>query len=390
MSHFQPTGVALRKLERIAEAHECFQKVVSTDSSFLASFRGLVDCAMTSQDFGAALEFCTAALENDANDASLLTDKANILLKLGRAEDALPAYERVLADGAGSPQVMQLYAIALSQVAVAADKAGDLATAEGLYTKAITIEATSTRLFNRAFLYMRTGRLDEAVAGFQDVVTADGENIKARAALGTLLLQRQDYEGSIRHLRKASKGSTGDEFADVTYNLGFALLKTCRYEGAKMAFESVLAADPANENAQNGLKAAKAHAGSSSAAAKAAVISEPIPQAAKQPQMMSEPVTALLPPGKAVKSNPIGTNDEEPAAVVIAAHAVATEGTSDFPVFDLSQLREKPFPSAVDASMRELYLSPEQFLQEFAMDRPSFEKLPKWKQVSLKKKLSLF
>ena len=157
-----------------------------------------------------------------------------------------------------------------------------------------------------------------------------------------------------------------------------------------MAFESVLAADPANENAQNGLKAAKAHAGSSSAAAKAAVISEPIPQAAKQPQMMSEPVTALLPPGKAVKSNPIGTNDEEPAAVVIAAHAVATEGTSDFPVFDLSQLREKPFPSAVDASMRELYLSPEQFLQEFAMDRPSFEKLPKWKQVSLKKKLSLF
>jgi len=375
-------GVAMRKLDRLQEAQECFQSVIEADPSFLASHRGLVDCAMTAQNFEDALKFCVNALEIAHDDTSLLTDKANVLLKLGRAEDALPSYEKVVAAEDASPQVQQLYAIALSQVAVAADKEGDLERAEELYSSAISIDATSTRLFNRAYLYMRTGRIDSAVAGFSAVLEIDADNSKARAALGTLLLQQQNYEQAVNHLKLASKACAGEEFADVTYNLGFALLKLARCEAAKAAFKKVLEVDPDNENAKNGLRAAQAHT-------EASQIAQPSP--AQTTPAASEPPSApvVTTPTHAA---PVADAEvqEEPAFTAAAAASPSEQLDGDFPVFSVDALREKPFPPQVDSTQREKYLSVQDFQTIFAMDRDSFDKLPKWKRVSLKKKAGLF
>ncbi len=396
----------MRKLDRIDEAQKCFEKVIELNSGFIASYRGLVDCAMTSQDFDTALNFCEAALQIAEDDVSLLTDKANVLLKLGRAEDAIPAYERVVKHESASPQVQQLYAIALSQVAVAADKAGDLSRAEELYSKAIAIDATSTRLFNRAFLFMRTERVDEAIDGFAAVLSADSTNIKARAALGTLLLQQQRFEEAVQHLRLASKGSKGEEFADVTYNLGFALLKLSRYQAAVQAFQSVLEADPENENAKNGLKAAQAQIAKPSSSQPSPAVSQAV-----QPEGPAVPQSAPVEANSAesdIQSTPAAVAaasatsesihslahaasavpEQEPSRVAKAPALITAAG--DRPIFALADLQQKPFPEGVDASQREIYLSRDEFMSAFEMDIESFNKLPKWKRVTLKKKVGLF
>lgn len=46
--------------------------------------------------------------------------------------------------------------------------------------------------------------------------------------------------------------------------------------------------------------------------------------------------------------------------------------------------------SGIDVANKEMYLADEEFLAIFEMKRETFEKLPKWRQVLLKKKVGVF
>lgn len=46
--------------------------------------------------------------------------------------------------------------------------------------------------------------------------------------------------------------------------------------------------------------------------------------------------------------------------------------------------------SGIDVANKEQYLADEDFLAIFEMNRETFEKLPKWRQVLLKKKVGVF
>ncbi|XP_037086795.1 LOW QUALITY PROTEIN: villin-1-like [Pollicipes pollicipes] len=63
------------------------------------------------------------------------------------------------------------------------------------------------------------------------------------------------------------------------------------------------------------------------------------------------------------------------------------------PTYDLQTLREKDadlLPTDVDPSIKERYLTPEQFQETFGMTLEAFSELPAWKQQQLKKKVDLF
>lgn len=368
---------------------ECFKQVLEADGGFLQAYRGLVSACMTKEAFAEALEWCDKALEVSSSDGALMTDRANILLKLGQLKDAIVAYEAVLdQEGAGKVDgatVRKLYGVALSQQAVAEDTAGNLEAAEELYSKAIAIDATHTRLFNRAFLFMRVGKLDDAVEGFRQVVEVQPDNTKARAALGTLLLQQGKYEMAIPHLQVAASASSGEDFVDVAYNLGFAQLKAKRFTAAAASFKRVLDSDPSNENAKNGLKAAQ-HAASMAA-------SEPTGEAVQgEPVQTHEPVpaeqaqAAAAPAAAAAAHEPAATPKGEAASPT----PTSAGGASEAQTIPLEQLVAPPFPDGVDPSRREEYLSEAEFQEVFKMDVAAFRALPKWKRTTLKKKASLF
>lgn len=71
------------------------------------------------------------------------------------------------------------------------------------------------------------------------------------------------------------------------------------------------------------------------------------------------------------------------------ANADSSQTASE--VYALDKLQSPgPYPSGVDANVREQYLTTEDFASVFAMTKSEFNTLPKWKQSNMKKKHSLF
>lgn len=122
--------------------------------------------------------------------------------------------------------------------------------------RAIDFEATESRLFNRAFLLMRTGRTDAAIEGYRAVAAMAPANFQARAALGTLLLQRDDFKGAIPVLKEAE--ALNKAAVDIVFNLGFAYLREDDVDAAEAQFKRALEIDPDMDNAKNGLAAVEA------------------------------------------------------------------------------------------------------------------------------------
>lgn len=58
--------------------------------------------------------------------------------------------------------------------------------------------------------------------------------------------------------------------------------------------------------------------------------------------------------------------------------------------YTLAELTRSPLPEGVDPTRIEQYLGGEEFLDLFKMDKDSFNKQPRWKQIDLKKKSGLF
>eukprot|EP01090_Pellita_catalonica_P022232 TRINITY_DN8565_c0_g1_i1.p1 TRINITY_DN8565_c0_g1~~TRINITY_DN8565_c0_g1_i1.p1 ORF type:complete len:215 (-),score=30.90 TRINITY_DN8565_c0_g1_i1:3-647(-) len=84
------------------------------------------------------------------------------------------------------------------------------------------------------------------------------------------------------------------------------------------------------------------------------------------------------------KSSPSGTSPK-PALTHRSSLITSTK-----PVFTLAQLINGDFPASVDTSVKEEYLSDEEFHKVFHMPKDEFARLPAWKKNSLRKKAKLF
>lgn len=58
--------------------------------------------------------------------------------------------------------------------------------------------------------------------------------------------------------------------------------------------------------------------------------------------------------------------------------------------YSYAQLLAAELPPGVDVTKLETYLSDEEFIEVFKMDRATFQKLPQFRQIELKKKVYLF
>ena len=87
-----------------------------------------------------------------------------------------------------------------------------------MYTTALSIEATESALFNRAYLRQRQGRFPEAVEGFQAVLAANPQHAQAAAAAGTLLVQLGRHEEAVPLL--AAAANLRPTQADIMFNAG--------------------------------------------------------------------------------------------------------------------------------------------------------------------------
>ena len=88
----------------------------------------------------------------------------------------------------------------------------------------------------------RQGRLDEALAQFQDVLRFDPNNAEAHLNAGTALSQMGQMDEAIAHFQKALE--IRPDFAPAQYNIGTILFQNGRVDEAIMSFRKALEIRP--------------------------------------------------------------------------------------------------------------------------------------------------
>lgn len=248
-------GVALKALKKMAEALESFDRALAVKPASLMTMRGRVDALSQLGRFDDACAAATDYIAIQPDDPNGYTDRGFAYLKLKRFADAITDVEMALTLGDNAPNTKKILAVALSSRAVELDKANDAKGAEEAFDRAISFDPNEVALFNRAYLYARTGREELAIVEFKRVAAMSPTNFPARSALGTLLLQRSNFPEAAAAFAEAEALDRSN--TSVIYNLGAAYMQMDDDAKAEAQFNKVLAIDPTHEAAKTALRMMK-------------------------------------------------------------------------------------------------------------------------------------
>ena len=286
-------GCAYHLLGRLEYALSSFRQALSINAEFYPSIRGEAACLISLQRWEEAAASSSVAIGQRPSDFGPLADRAFALLKLcdrssltttgldgGRSlletlEGVVSDFNLAISLGDDSPESKHLYGVALSHLAVQQVSRGEFERAEISYSTCISIDETETRVLNQAQLYLRTNRVQMALAGFARAVQIDGLSPQARFAYGTLLLEQGDVRRGLLELHVArdliqsssllSSSSSSESISnggmlwicDLYYNLGYAELLANEPQTAKRAFEDAIMVNPKLSAAINGIAVAQ-------------------------------------------------------------------------------------------------------------------------------------
>ncbi len=109
--------------------------------------------------------------------------------------------------------------------------------------------------FNLAVADHRSGKLEEAIAGYRRALESDSDDPDAHSNLGSALLARGDTDTAAEHFRAALAASP--DHADAHFNLGLALAADGRMREAAERFQRTLEIRPGDEAALRHLATAR-------------------------------------------------------------------------------------------------------------------------------------
>ena len=125
-------------------------------------------------------------------------------------------------------------------------KSGDLNRAESVIRKAMRSDRNhSAQLdFIIGNLAFQAGRVDDAIAGYNEAIRKFPDFRRAHNNLGILLAQRHEYKEAIKHLAKSVEAGGGDA---ITYGImAYGYLELHQYLSAEIAYRNALVFAPDN------------------------------------------------------------------------------------------------------------------------------------------------
>jgi tetratricopeptide (TPR) repeat protein len=167
---------------------------------------------------------------------------ADLLSKLGRVDEAIAEYEKAL-------RIDPARLDANNHLAELLVKRGDFDGAILHYQKAIkealeTDPALPVAHLNLGKALAGKGRLDEAIAQYEQALTTDPYYAKAHNNLGTALARRGRTPEALAHLREAVR--IDPEFSEAWGNLAWVLFCDGKVDEAVADFRKALQIDPHN------------------------------------------------------------------------------------------------------------------------------------------------
>jgi tetratricopeptide (TPR) repeat protein len=131
---------------------------------------------------------------------------------------------------------------------------------ETLWTKTLTQNPTCwTARNNLGSALVQSGRLDEAIAQFQEALNLYPHLAEAHNNLGNAFYRKGEVDEAMDQFQEALKISPS--YPDASYNLGLALAQKGRLDKAIIEYQKALRLDPNNADIHNGLGLAFAQSG---------------------------------------------------------------------------------------------------------------------------------
>lgn len=202
------------------------------------------------QEFVAA-EAILAGLQVDwPDDEWLLAMRGELLVALGRTEEAVPILRKVAAIAPRRPRVNFQLGTALASL-------GQRAAAIEAFGKELELsEETQVRLLahvNRSLLYEQERQLTEAAAELRAVLELDPSRLEAWGDLTTLELEAGDLDAAFAAFDEGFEA--GHRSARHGYSVGARLVHEERYADARDVFLRVLEIEPTHARAVRSLAA---------------------------------------------------------------------------------------------------------------------------------------
>jgi len=204
----------------LGQAEKDFQEILKRSPSFYPSEAALGYVALARQDYDAALDHFNKVLRDRANYVPALVGRGQTLLAQSNEPEALATFETALGydsslnDIARRVEVLKARA-AQENVAAArqAAQSGRLEEAVAAYQQAITDSPESAFLFrDLADIEVKQTKTDEALEHYRKAIQLDPSDVASRVHIGEILETRGDTEGALAIYNEAA---AIDSSADV-------------------------------------------------------------------------------------------------------------------------------------------------------------------------------
>jgi tetratricopeptide (TPR) repeat protein len=189
-------GWSLYAAGRLDEAIGYYQKALSIDSRFALANTNLGTALSDKGRFNQAVRCFKAALET-ADTPHIRSELGYALLNLGRFQEAVIEYRKVLLEMPDSPDILNRLGYALMN-------SGEFDEAISLYNKALYIAPHRVDIrLNLGVALVNSGRLEDAIREYQKVLLARPQNALAHNDLGVIFSQQGEFDQAVLHFNKA-------------------------------------------------------------------------------------------------------------------------------------------------------------------------------------------
>ena len=235
-------GIILQEAGKLEESLTCLERVVALQPDYAEAHNNLGNTLKRLGRLDDARQRYEQALAIAPTYAEGLSNLSNLLNDLGQPDEALAMARRAID---ANPRLSDAY-INAAAVEVARDRYVEaLRWVDGLLIHApIHVGALGVR----ATILRRLGRLDEALADARRAVAASPDNGEAQNILGEVL-QAQDKVAEAMAAFDRAAASIGFAPEKALVNRGLLLMEQGDRDGAKAAFDQVLAQFPRSASA---------------------------------------------------------------------------------------------------------------------------------------------
>ncbi len=217
----------LRRRGRIDEAVEQYRLAIRVDSDYVMARINLGNTLRDSGRADEAVGHYLDALEMlpaDGGVSQVSYNLAKALVLLGKIDDAIAHFRRVIEIRPDLPDVHH-------QLALALGRKGDLAQAMTHFRTAIALRPGDPEAhFHYAIALRMAGRPEEAIDQLRRALEADPRHAAAHQNLGAMLQRKGKLDEAISHYRAALLAEPAS--APANLNLGLALQATGRSDEA--------------------------------------------------------------------------------------------------------------------------------------------------------------